>query len=54
MFILTSCLYNEQAEEKSLWLDKYMPFIKNKNKIFVLPKNFESRKKIKIDKIKEK
>ena len=54
MFILTSCLYNEQAEEKSLWLDKYMPFIKNKNKIFVLPKDFESRKKIKIDKIKEK
>lgn len=54
MFILSSCLYKEQAEEKSLWLDKYMPFIKNENKIFVLSPNFESRKKIKIDKIKEK
>lgn len=54
MFILSSCLYKEQAEEKSLWLDKYMPFIKDKNKIFVLSQNFESRKKIKINKIKEK
>lgn len=54
MFILSSCLYKEQAEEKGLWLDKYMPFIKSENKIFVLSQNFESRKKIKIDKIKEK
>ena len=30
MFILSSCLYKEQSEEKSLWLDKYMPFIKQK------------------------
>ena len=36
MCILSSCLYKEQAEEKSLWLDKYMPIIKNYNKIFVL------------------
>lgn len=54
MCILSSCLYKEQAEEKSLWLDKYMPFIKKKNKIFVLSQNFELRKKIKIDKIREK
>ena len=54
MFILSSCLYREQAEEKRLWLDKYMPFIRSENKIFVLSQNFESRKKIKIDKIKEK
>lgn len=54
MYILSSCLYKEQAEEKSLWLDKYMPFIKKENKIFVLSQNFESRKKIKIDKIREK
>lgn len=54
MCILSSCLYKEQAEEKSLWLDKYMPFIKEKNKIFVLSQNFESRKKIKIDKIRQK
>lgn len=54
MFILSSCLYKEQAEEKSLWLDKHMPFIKDENKIFVLSQNFESRKKIKIYKIKEK
>lgn len=54
MYILSSCLYKEQAEEKSLWLDKYMSFIKNKNKIFVLSQDFKSRKKIKIDKIREK
>ena len=28
MFILSSCLYKEQAEKKSLWPAKYMPFIK--------------------------
>lgn len=54
MFILSSCLYKEQAKEKSLWLDKYMPFIKYENKIFVLSQDFESRKKIKIYRIKEK
>ena len=54
MFILSSCLYKEQAEEKSLWLAKYMPFIKKVNKIFILSENFESRKKLKIDKIREK
>ena len=54
MFILSSCLYKEQAEEKSLWLAKYMPFIKKENKIFILSENFESRKKLKIDKIREK
>ena len=54
MFILSSCLYKEQAEKKSLWLAKYMPFIKKVNKIFILSENFESRKKLKIDKIREK
>lgn len=54
MFILSSCLFKEQAEEKDLWLTQYMPFIKNENKVFILSENFESRKKLKIDKIKEK
>lgn len=54
MFILSSCLFKEQAEEKDLWLTKYMPFIKKENKIFVLSENFESRKELKITKIKEK
>lgn len=54
MFILSSCLFKEQAEEKDLWLTQYMPFIKKENKIFILSENFESRKKLKIDKIREK
>ncbi len=54
MYMLSSCLYKEQANEKQMWLTKYMPFIKDENKIFALSKNFESRKKVKIDKIKEK
>lgn len=51
--ILSSCLYQEQAQEKKIWLNKYMPFIKNENMLFILPKNFESRKRLKIEKIKE-
>ena len=54
MFILSSCLFKEQAEEKDLWLTQNMSFIKKENKIFILSENFESRKKLKIDKIKEK
>ena len=50
----TSKEKKEQAKEKSLWLDKYMPFIKEKNRSFVISQNFESRKKVKIDKIREK
>ena len=48
MFILSSCLFKEQAVEKDLWLDKYMPFIKKENRIFILSENFEARKKLKI------
>lgn len=54
MFILSSCLFKEQAKEKDLWLTQYMPFIKKENRIFILSENFESRKKLKIDKIREK
>ena len=54
MHILSSCLYKEQAKEKDLWLNKYMKFIKQENKIFTISNDFESRKKLKIDKIKEK
>ncbi|MFR7772269.1 MAG: hypothetical protein ACLU0X_02355 [Lachnospiraceae bacterium] len=53
MCILSSCLYKEQAEEKKQWLNRYMSFIKNENMLFILPKDFESRKKLKIEKIKE-
>lgn len=28
LFILSSCLYEEQANEKVLWLQKYAPFFK--------------------------
>lgn len=53
MCILSSCLYQEQVDEKNLWLNKYMPFIKKENRIYVLTENFETRKKLKINKIKE-
>lgn len=53
MCILSSCLYQEQANEKNLWLNNFMPFIKKENRYFILSENFESRKKLKINKIKE-
>ena len=45
MFILSSCLYKEQANEKKVWLNINMPFIKEDNMIFVITDNFEDRKK---------
>lgn len=29
--ILSNCLYNTQAEEKKVWLSKYMPFLRPEN-----------------------
>lgn len=51
-YIISSCLFKEQAIEKIKWLDKYMPFIKEKNKIILISSDFESRKKLKINKLK--
>ncbi|MDO5568981.1 MAG: hypothetical protein Q4G04_02555 [bacterium] len=54
IYILSSCFYKEQSIEKSMWIDKYMPFINEKNRIFTIADNFESRKMLKIDAIKSK
>ncbi|MCI9585292.1 MAG: hypothetical protein HFH45_01490 [Bacilli bacterium] len=54
LFILSSCLYEEQANEKVLWLQKYAPFFKRENMFFTMNDNFIDRKQAKIDVIKEK
>lgn len=54
MFILSSCLYKEQANEKKVWLNINMPFIKADNMIFVITDNFEDRKKNKVSYLRKK
>lgn len=51
--IISSCLFQEQAKEKDMWLDKNIPFIPKKNRVYTTAENFESRKQLKVDKIKE-
>ena len=53
MFILSSCRFEEQVEEKKLWLKNNMPFIKKDNQLFIISRTFEERKILKINKIKE-
>lgn len=50
--IISSCLFKEQSNEKDLWLDKYVPFIPKEKRIYTMAENFESRKQLKVDKIK--
>ena len=35
-YIVSACHFKNQAEEKSLWLDKHAPFIKKDNRYFVI------------------
>ena len=51
-YILSSCIHDEQAIEKSKWLKKNMPFIDKKHQLFVVSNTFEDRKMLKINKIK--
>ena len=53
MYILSSCRHDEQAIEKSKWLEKNIPFIDEKHQLFVVSNTFEDRKMLKINKIKE-
>lgn len=53
IYILSSCRYDEQAVEKSIWLEKNMPFIDKNCQLFVVSNTFENRKILKINKIKE-
>ncbi|MEG1143456.1 MAG: hypothetical protein RSD96_02640 [Bacilli bacterium] len=54
LFILSSCLYNEQAIEKDKWLDIHAPFFKKENRIYTISINSENRKQLKVDRIQEK
>ena len=51
--IISSCLFEEQSQEKNEWLDKYVPFIIKEKRIYTIANDFESRKQLKVDKIKE-
>lgn len=53
VYILSSCYFKEQSDEKNKWLDKNMPFIKNNKRIFVMSNDFDSRKKLKIEYLKQ-
>lgn len=53
LYILSSCFYIEQAEEKIKWLQKYVPFIKRENMFFTMNDNFVSRKQAKINVMKK-
>lgn len=54
LYVLSSCLYNEQALEKSRWLKINAPFIKIENEIYTIAETKEQRKQLKVDHIKEK
>lgn len=49
LYILSSCLYNEQVKEKEQWLDKYAQCFEKDKRYFVLPQDFEGRKDMKIE-----
>lgn len=51
--IISSCLFKEQVIEKNKWLNKYADFFKLENRIYTMSDSFESRKQLKVDKIKE-
>lgn len=53
LYIISSCLFKEQMVEKNIWLNKYASFFKKKNRIYIVADNFEVRKQLKVDKIKE-
>ena len=42
MYILSSCRHDEQAIEKSKWLEKNMPFIDKKHQLFVVSNTFST------------
>lgn len=51
LYILSSCLYPEQVDEKNQWLDQYAPFFASENRYYVLPRDFDGRKNMKVDKL---
>ncbi len=51
LYILSSCMFKEQARKKNEWLNAYASFFEYDKRIFVIAKN-ESRKDLKIAKVK--
>jgi len=55
-YIISACIYNNQAVDKSLWLDKYLPFIKKENRYFLIREqvnyNRDNKACMKVDYIK--
>lgn len=35
-YILSACIFKHQADDKSLWLDKYAPFFSKEKRIFMI------------------
>jgi hypothetical protein len=54
MYILSSCLFDEQGKEKDKWLDLNAPFFPKKNRIFTIADTYGDRNRLKIKKIEEK
>ena len=51
MHILSSCLFEEQKNEKIEWIGKNVNFVATENIDIVIAKDFEHRKELKVDKI---
>ena len=52
LYILSSCMFEEQIKEKNEWLDIHAPFFKTNKRMFVIAKENKERKDLKILKIK--
>lgn len=39
LYILSSCRFNPQVNEKNTWLNKHAPFFKKENRIFIVHEN---------------
>lgn len=47
MYILSACVYTEQAEDKSKWLKKHAPFFKKDKQLFVIKEILQYTQKTK-------
>ncbi len=52
LYILSSCLFKEQSLEKNEWLNKYAPYFKEEQRIFIIANDFNNRKQLKVDAIR--
>lgn len=52
LYILSSCVFEEQASEKNEWLNIHAPFFEYERRVFVVATANESRKDLKVVKVK--